>query len=103
MKLVDLNAEFIGAGGPGITDKDGNEKPERHGVGVILECPCGACGRHLYVPFANPLDGGPAVDSRTGWQRTGDTLETLTLRPSVLRREGCKWHGFITDGEAKSC
>jgi hypothetical protein len=52
------------------------------------------------VPFANPIDGGPQLE-RHGWQRTGDTFETLTLTPSILRaraRGGCGWHGFITNG-----
>lgn len=106
MKLVDLEASFIGRGGPGITDAEGRPVPERHGLGLSLKCPCGgeSCNA-LYVPFANPIDGGPPDDDdpRRGWQRTGETLETLTLRPSVLRLSDCGWHGFITNGEAVRC
>ncbi len=103
MKLTDLDPSWMGAGGEGISDKDGNPVPERHGVGVVLDCPCG-CGIPLYVPFLNPLDGGPAHDPqrRNNWQRTGETFETLTLTPSILRNKekgGCGWHGFITNGE----
>jgi hypothetical protein len=61
------------------------------------------CGIRGYVAFANPLDGGPPHISlgEPTWQRTGDTFETLTLSPSILRTRpyGCGWHGFITDGE----
>lgn len=103
MKLAGLNPYFIGAGGEGVTAADGQPAPLREGVGLVCDCPCGKCGMHLYVPFANPLDGGPPL-SGNGWQRTGDTFETLTLTPSILRisngrPESCGWHGFITNGE----
>lgn len=128
MRLVDLNPRFIGAGGDGVYQNgapcphctprpDGTRTdctacdglsyelvpaPERFGVGIMLTCPCGNPDEdhELYVPFANPLDGGPAMDPRHGWQRTGDTFDTLTLTPSILRVRpyGCGWHGFITAG-----
>ena len=103
VKLTDLEPHFIGAGGEGITRADGSPAPERHGVGLMCNCPCG-CDRQLYVPFANPLDGGSPIDARQGWQRTGDTFETLTLTPSILRKgpETCGWHGFVTDGEIRT-
>jgi hypothetical protein len=103
MRLVDLNPRWIGAGGEGITLADGSPAPERTGVGVIFNCPCG-CGDEGYVPFQNPLDGGLPLDpNRSVWQRTGETFETLTLTPSILKvrnPSGCGWHGFITNGEA---
>lgn len=106
MRLTELGPNWVGAGGEGISDKDGNPVPARHGVGVAFDCPCG-CGTHCYVPFANPLDGGPTLQSeRLGWQRTGETFETLTLTPSILRSKehgGCGWHGFVTNGEVISC
>lgn len=113
MRLSELNAYFIGAGGEGVYTHGPNGEmmpaPERHGVGVIMDCPCGKCppigeGGGLYVPFANPLDGFGPFD-RKGWQRTGDTIETLTLSPSVLRsrdRGGCGWHGFIENGAVRT-
>jgi hypothetical protein len=92
----------MGAGGEGISDKDGNPVPKRFGVGVVFDCPNG-CGSPCYVPFANPLDGGPALESAHPiWQRTGETFETLTTTPSILRSKekgGCGWHGFITNGD----
>jgi len=99
--LVDLNPRWVGAGGEGIYDRDGNAVPERHGVGIAFDCPCG-CGLRGYVDFENPLDGGPpkVIPGHPCWKREGETFETLTLSPSILRKEprGCGWHGFLRDG-----
>jgi hypothetical protein len=52
--------------------------------------------------LTNPLDGGPAIEpDRPHWQRTGDTFDAMTLTPSIQRLGGCRWHGYITNGEAK--
>lgn len=104
MRLIVLHPRWVGAGGEGISDKDGNPVPERHKVGVSFECPCGRCGVRCYVPFENPIDGGPRHDTRPEshhWHREGETFETLTLTPSILRspdKGGCGWHGFVTNG-----
>lgn len=112
MRLIDLHPQFVGAGGEGITNADGSPAPERTGVGILCDCPCGNTQedhQQLYVPFANPLDGGPPIQTgkNNGWQRTGETFETLTLTPSIQRNlvngYGCTWHGFITNGEIVSC
>lgn len=111
MKLTDLNPRWVGSGGEGISDKDGNPVPARHGVGVSFDCPCPVCTAqrtgevekdfHLrvFVAFTNPLDGGPPHDgSGVHWQRTGDTFETLMTAPSILSdtaKGGCGWHGYI--------
>ncbi len=99
MRLTALDPIFLGAGGDGVT-RNGQPMPKRLGVGLMCNCPCG-CESPLYVPFANPLDGGPQLDGQ-GWRRTGETFETLSLAPSILRsreKGGCGWHGFITNGE----
>lgn len=87
-------------GGEGVK-RFGLPLPRRTGIGIILmRCPCG-CDEPLFVPFKNPLDGGPSCEPR-GWERTGDTFETLTLSPSILRAKdkgGCGWHGFIRGGQ----
>lgn len=102
MKLSDLKPVFLQTGGSGVWDADGNPIPVTLGVGVVFDCPCGNHDEdhRCYVPFKNPIGPGPYVNEK-GWQRTGDTFETLTLTPSVLRIGGCGWHGFITDGEVK--
>lgn len=95
MRLVELDAKFIGT-------------QTRERIGVIMNCPCG-CESRLYVPFENPPDGGPCAEMRDGkpwgWKRNGDTIETLSLTPSVQRGEPCpkRWHGYITGGEAVAC
>jgi hypothetical protein len=101
------------------TGKEYEPAPARRGVGLSFLCPCATCTPkrkgsvdedfHLrvFVGFANPIDGGPAHDSRPGaqWQRTGDTFETITLRPSILSTppHGCGWHGYVTAGEVTTC
>lgn len=106
MKLTDLNPRWCGAGGPGIFNRDpqtGNltPAPKRDGVGLILSCPCGSTDcQDAYIPFSNPLDGGPAVEVHAPtWEREGDDFTNLTLRPSIQRMQGCRWHGWITNGE----
>lgn len=90
MRLVELNPKFLACPGAERTE----------GMGVDLDCPCGARDEHhrLYVPFENPIGPGPK-GSQWGWHRTGDTFETLTLTPSIYRKYDCGWHGFITNGE----
>lgn len=70
MKISELNARFIGSGGPGVFNADGSQAEKREGVGVIMDCPF------------------------------GDTIETLSLSPSILRKgdDSCGWHGFIRNG-----
>jgi hypothetical protein len=99
--LLELDPGWMDAGGAGIMDRDGRPAPPRHGIGLSFTCPC--CGAWRYVPFSNPLDGGPPHQpDHALWHRTGETFETLTLTPSVLsavEKGGCGWHGFITNGE----
>lgn len=99
MRLTDLNPKFLSS-----FDADGETK----GMGVRLDCPCGRREEwhELYVPFENRIGPGPLADKTDprGWKRTGDTFETLTLTPSILRVDtptegGCGWHGYITNGE----
>ena len=107
MKLTDLEPSFWGADG-------------REGLGLIFRCPAHPDGGGWQgVPFANPLDGGPAHvydrPRRDGrpyayWTRIGETMETLTLTPSIDvpeqdasgQRIGSHWHGWITTGEVRT-
>lgn len=100
MKLVDLHPEWIGHGGEGVTDLNGKPVPYQAGVGVMFDCPCGGtkCGR-VFVYIDPPLEGPAIHYGQTFWQRTGDTFENLTLKPSILRLGVCGWHGFVTNGE----
>ena len=103
MRLTELNPSFIGAGGAGITNSEtGEPVPERKGVALAFDCPCGTCGKEVILMLKNPMDGKPYETPHPQWTRTGETFETITLRPSILRMDGCKWHGYLTDGELKS-
>lgn len=103
MRLTELNARWIGSGGTGITDQYGKPVPWRPSIGVIMRCPCDTqCGTELFVAFENPLDGLPPPQGvGNTWKREGETIETLTLKPSIQRRGGCNWHGFIEDGATR--
>jgi hypothetical protein len=88
----ELDASFVAATG-------------RRGVAVQFRCPC--ClgtdrATRILVPFRNPLDGGapdPSLNARgVLWEREGDTLETLTLHPSVDFSHAGHWHGFVVNG-----
>jgi hypothetical protein len=101
MKLVDLNPQFVSTGGPGITRSDtGEPVPKTEAVGITFDCPCGNRDEdhRCYVPFSVPIGPGPHLDER-GWERVGDTFETLSLAPSIQRHGDCNWHGFITKGD----
>lgn len=63
-------------------------------VGFAFVCPCG-CGREGYLPI-DTFTAGPR------WDWNGDR-ERPTLTPSVLFRGGCQWHGFLTNGEWRTC
>ena len=87
-RLSELDASFV-------SDGTGQR------IGVQLDCPCG-CDVKLFVPFK----GAPGYPN--GWDHSGETIETLTLSPSVFRNpQGgpcpSRWHGFIRDGQAIPC
>lgn len=103
MRLTDLNPGWVGHGGEGTSNADGSPIPYRAQVGIAFDCPCG-CDSRCYIGFKNPPDGGPPCDVRdVNWQRQGDTFETITLSPSIQRIGGCGWHGWIQNGEVKTC
>lgn len=82
MKLADLDAKFVAEGGTR--------------TGVSFRCPRCRTDR-VYVPTADP-------HGRANWSATGDTIDTLTLSPSVdfthVRDDGarCNWHGWVREG-----
>lgn len=97
---------------------------DRRGLGFLFRCTTGHCEELNIVLFANPLDGGPALEGNTfpvydqlrkagiikdgerlyrgcglfRWQRApqATTFETMTLTPSVDAHE-CG-HFTITNG-----
>lgn len=94
MKLTDLHAQFV------LVKPDGalGKMPDALGANAIMfDCPC-ARGERLIINLANPI-GAPRV-AGNAWAATGKTVDDLSLSPSV--NSGC-WHGWITNGEARSC
>ncbi|AXU19699.1 hypothetical protein C7W88_12775 [Novosphingobium sp. THN1] len=77
--------------------------PEQRKAGILFGCPCG-CGSMFCVGFDSHEGAGPR------WHWNGQQ-EAITLTPSILIYQmdqagnvtGEHWHGFLTDGEFKSC
>jgi hypothetical protein len=73
------------------------EGDDRHGapntdvqiVGLIYVCICGCQGIGS-LPFYK-------YDNHDAWQWNGDR-EKPTLKPSIIRKKTCGWHGYLTDG-----
>ena len=66
--------------------------------GLLFLCPCG-CGELGGVMFNVP-ETADLNDAKWEWngQATG-----ITLKPSILRKSKCAWHGFLTDGQFVEC
>lgn len=56
---------------------------------LMFTCPCG-CGKM----------GGLTIDrpGTHGWVWNGDRVNP-TFTPSILQTNGCRWHGYLTNGE----
>ncbi|WP_081816764.1 DUF6527 family protein [Fodinicurvata fenggangensis] len=87
--VEDIDAVRVTPGAYEFTVRHGEEDP----CGMIFNCPCG-CGREGYLPFK--------PEPSPSWLWDGNR-EAPTLRPSVLQIGGCRWHGFLTAGEWRSC
>lgn len=98
-RLVDLFGDWV-------VDSTGR----RVGVKFICQsCPQIEGAPTLAVLFSNPPDDGPPAapdpqqlgdNEGRRWQREGDTLETLSLSPSVDCSKCGHWHGIVAHGEA---
>ena len=103
MKLTDLGPEWLQSGGPGVFySATALPVPVRERVALWFEkCPC-ACGRSFSVHIDNPPDGqGQSNPGGPAWHCTGDGFDNLTMAPSIQRMDpdGCRWHGYVTNGE----
>ena len=83
------------------------ELPTADGAqGVWFTCPLEHCGHLVVIWFENPLNAERIlkdVEPYPRWKRTGETLDTLTLSPSIhdVTPGGCGWHGWVKNGVAK--
>lgn len=107
MKLRELDAVFIGH--VDFVSASFREQDTINGAqGVMFECPL-CHGHQVLVWFKNPIRAPIVPDHfKPGpyrWETSGSSLDDLTLIPSVnLDVEPdspCKWHGYVTNGEAK--
>lgn len=99
MRLADLDASFVSTNGV------------RTGVQFI----CPACSKtRIVVPFACETPDPSLNAHGVLWRASGDTLDTLTLKPSVDARHvnggydgeprvECRWHGWVTAGGVTAC
>ena len=79
------------------------KRQDRDDAGIFFGCPCG-CGEMHSLDF-RPHDG-----RRPSWEWNGNR-ERPTLTPSVNilqfdeagNRVGEHWHGWLTDGQWRSC
>ena len=63
-------------------------------TGVLIRCP--NCRMPFGAWFRNPI-GNVEPSGRVQWDRTGETLETLSLFPSFMFVGHC--HSWIKDGQ----
>lgn len=102
-RLVDLEAHLWRQTSPGFYLWDsavnsGIAGRVENADGVVFLCPCGE-GHCVSVHFAGRRTDGserPKDGNGRAWTATGETLETLTLSPSIALP--C-WHGFVRDGQ----
>lgn len=95
MRLAELQAELRPESGSALAKAHAVYNPDGSPwMGVAFTCPC---GKHpVWIPFrAKDDDRG---DGPTWVHESGDSLENLTLSPSILDR-GCGAHYFIRNGE----
>lgn len=64
---------------------------------IWFGCPCGD-GELAGIPVKK----GSHHSQEKAWGWNGDE-EKPTLTPSIQRMGGCNWHGYLTNGEFKSC
>lgn len=104
MRLIDLEAEWV-------ADYDPVDRSHRRdealtistAQGVMFECPL--CGRHSILAWFRDRDVPDDAEPGPGrWTPTGTSLADLTLNPSINLDvgpdAGCKWHGWVRDGDA---
>jgi len=106
MRLADLDGAFFKLepapeGGSLIV-----RLPDAKGaVGVAFDDPCGD-GSLILIYFENPVDAAPDVRANLRWNRSGETIETLSLTPSIFinpRATPPGSHFYITDGAIRMC
>lgn len=108
MKLTELDPHWITFG----SHPQPEDVAKRFYVGIRFDCPHCRTQR-LAVMFTPIIDDNVAWKYSTWdgyqqmlatdnkWQRTGDTFDILTLKPSINTEFHGHWHGFIENGEVR--
>jgi hypothetical protein len=117
MKLRDLDATFCMNANP-ATGGYSETQDIAHAQGVLFQCPACAQGKELVdADHGRAAVGahyvlcwfkGCVPDSMYPgpgrWTPSGTGIDDLTLNPSVnldvKPDSGCKWHGWVRNGEA---
>lgn len=125
MKLRDLDGQFFGSvdAMTGARHRQGDHLEAAQGV--LFQCPACAVGKevvtdedgtrgvagahYIAICFSNPRGASPApheYDHNPRWTMSGTSLDDLSLSPSInldvpgLTGDQCRWHGFVTNGDA---
>jgi hypothetical protein len=102
VKLTDLDPFFLRFN----IDAQGNESHQRFSAltvaqGVMFYCP--KCydkpNEHRLIVWFNHRDVSPFAQPANRWEFSGNDFSDLTLSPSVDVTEGCRWHGFVINGQ----
>lgn len=80
------------------TERDIGARARRYVVGA----------HYVHVFFSNPRNvevAPPDADHNPRWEMSGSTIDDLTLSPSVNldipgSEDGCRWHGWVKNGDA---
>lgn len=110
MKLSELDARFVVASncGPPEALRQGHlelpvDAPLSAAHGIWLDCP--GCQAHSLLVWFRDRPVPAHYEPKPRWDVSGSSLADLTVTPSinldVPGAVGCKWHGFITAGDAK--
>lgn len=101
MRLRDLAPEFMRTSGQKTMCACSFEAAQ----GLLFLCPAcfekngGEKGTHTLLIWFEGRDVPDAWRPPPRWQLvSGNSLDNLTVRPSIFVKTGCGWHGFITNG-----
>ena len=76
--------------------------------GLLFLCPkCfeangGSRGTHSVLCLFVGVPPGGKLPGPGRWTATGNTIDDVTLAPSVRIASGCGWHGFVERGRART-
>lgn len=106
MKLTQLEAQFIRVTVPGVEVKHVDTLAEAQGLRFLCPVCVRAQSTHsrmgvhsVRVWFRDRGVSDKEYPSPGRWHVEGTGLHDLTLHASVQLLSGCKWHGFIKNGE----